>query len=633
MSTQNNEPENIPFQAEVSNVMDIVINSLYTDKEIFVRELISNSVDALEKMRHLTLTEKNIFEKELPLEISIELDDKENTLTIIDTGIGMIRDELIENLGRIAHSGSRDFFEKLAENLKKDINLIGQFGIGFYSAFMVAQKVTVLTKSYVPVSSGYEWSSDGSQGFTITKRDGLSRGTTIVLDLKDDAKDFAQESTIKRIIKKYSNFVPFPIKVKSEEVNTIQALWTRNKNEIKESEYTEFYKFVAGAYDEPMDKLHFSTDAPLALNALLFIPKDNMESMGFGKLEPSVDLHCRKVLIQKHATGLLPPWLRFLKGVIDSEDLPLNISRESMQDSALIRRINKAITNRFVKFLESKAKQDEESYLTFWRVFGTFLKEGVISDHDQRKIIAPLLRYESSKSEPGTSISLDQYVERMPEDQTSIYFINGFDRDSLLKSPYLEVFKERDIEVIYTFDPADDFVMSHLDTFKDKKLVSADTERLDLPDSKKEKDKESKEQESELSTKEAESLKDWIAKVLKDKITEVRISKRLVESPVILVNPDSQVTGAMQRMLQAMNKDYSAMNKLALEFNPNHPLLSQLNTLRTKDSLFAELSMEQLFDQAAMTAGFTVEPNPLIERMNKIIARALTSVPESDVEK
>ncbi|MFC1849187.1 molecular chaperone HtpG [candidate division CSSED10-310 bacterium] len=621
--TENNstsEKQTYQFKAEVSRVMDIVINSLYTDREIYVRELISNAVDALEKMRHLNLIKANEESKELPLEITIELDEKAKKFIIADTGVGMTNEELLSDLGKIAHSGSMDFLEKLEDHLKKDVNLIGQFGIGFYSIFMVAHRVTVQTKSYDQDARGYEWISDGASGFTIAPKDDLDHGTRIMLELKDDASEFANEFTIKRIIKQYSNFVPFPIIIKGEKINTVQALWSKNKNEISDADYTEFYKYVTGAFDEPLDRLHFSTDAPLAMNVLLFTPKENIESFGYGKVESAVDLHCRKVLIQKQAQGILPQWLRFLKGVVDSEDLPLNISRETMQDSILIRKINKAITNRFLKYLTDKAKNDEEAFNLFWNTFKTFIKEGIISDLDHRNSLSHLLRYETSKTEPEKWISLKQYIDRMAADQNEIYYINGSNRDSILKSPYIEVFTERDIEVIFTYDPADDFVMNHLDSYEGKKLISADAEKLDLPSSSQ---SEQKEEEEIRSKNINEKLQEWVKTVLKDKVAEVRISKRLVDSPAILVNPDTQVTGAMKRMMQALNKDFTAISKLTLEFNPQHALFQLLDKLRNNDPVFAEIALEQILDQAAITAGFTIEFDPMVERVNKILHRAL----------
>jgi molecular chaperone HtpG len=360
MAKEKTKAETKEFQAEVKKLLDIVIHSLYTERDIFVRELVSNAADALEKFRHQSLSEEEVFDSHVPLEISIDVDNENHTLTITDTGIGMTLEELEANLGTIAHSGSNTFLSELAEAAKKDVSLIGQFGVGFYSAFMAGKKVRVLSRSYVPDAEGYEWSSDGSGSYTLTPEEGLRRGTKIIVELKDDAHEFAEEEKIKQIIKQYSNFVPFPIKVKGETVNTVQALWTRNKNEIKEEEYTEFYKFIGNAFDDPRFRLHFTADAPLAINALLFVPKENIERLGFGRMKSGVNLYCQKVLIEQHSENILPEWLRFLKGVVDSEDLPLNISRQALQDSALVAKLKQVLTKRFLKFLGEQAKDDAE---------------------------------------------------------------------------------------------------------------------------------------------------------------------------------------------------------------------------------------------------------------------------------
>jgi TNF receptor-associated protein 1 len=352
MTKETSKTETMEFQAEVKKLLDIVIHSLYTERDIFVRELISNAADALEKCRHQSLLEEEVFDSHVPLEITIDVDDKKHTLTITDTGIGMTREELAANLGTIAHSGSKTFLTDLAEAARKDVHLIGQFGVGFYSAFMAAKRVRVLSRSYRKNEEGHEWSSDGSGSYSIAPAPGIRRGTKIIVELKDDATEYSNEETIKRIITQYSNFVSFPIKIKGDTVNTVQAIWTRSKNEIKDEEYTEFYKFVGNAFDDPHYRLHFSADAPLAINALLFVPKENFERLGFGRAKPGVNLYCQKVLIEQHSESILPEWLRFAKGVVDSEDLPLNISRQALQDSTLVAKLKKVVTKRFLKFLD-----------------------------------------------------------------------------------------------------------------------------------------------------------------------------------------------------------------------------------------------------------------------------------------
>ncbi|MEA2084792.1 MAG: molecular chaperone HtpG [Thermodesulfobacteriota bacterium] len=622
-SNTESKTESREFQAEVKNLLSIVINSLYTERDIFLRELISNGADALEKYHHQSLLEKEVFDKEAPLEINISVNDKDHTLTITDSGIGMTREELEADLGTIAHSGSNSFIRNLTEAAKKDVSLIGEFGVGFYAAFMAAKRVIVQSRSFRMNDEGHEWSSDGEGGYTISACPGLHRGTKIILELKDDAHDYANEQTIKRIIKQYSNFVPFPIKVGAEKVNTIQAIWTRNKNEIKEEEYNEFYKFIGNAVDEPGFRLHFSADAPLSINALLFIPQENFERMGFGRVQPGVNLYCQKVLIEQHSETILPEWLRFVKGVIDSEDLPLNISRQALQDNALVAKIKKVVTKRFLKFLGEQAKADPETYDDFWWNFGMYLKEGATTDFEHRDNIAKLMRFESSKSEKGKLISLSEYVDRMKEYQNEIYYINGPSREAIESGPYIETFKKHDIEIIYTTEPIDDFVFSHLGQFDGKKLVSADRADLHLPDEKEEKpDKDETSEEQPLDAKAAETLIEWIKGVLADKVKDVLESKRLVNSPAIIVNPDQFMTSSMERIMRATNQDLQNLGNKNLEINTKHTLIKNLSALKEKDELFAKEIVEQIYDNALIQAGLMVEPRTMVDRTYMILERA-----------
>ncbi len=622
MSAESTIPqaETKEFQAEVKKMLDIVIHSLYTEKEIFLRELISNSADALEKFRHQQLLEQEVFDSHVPLEITIDCDEKNHTITITDTGIGMDRGELEANLGTIAHSGSKTFFSQLSEGDQKNVHLIGQFGVGFYAAFMVADTVRVTSRSFRQDDMGHEWVSDGAGTYTITMCPGIRRGTSITLELKEDAHHFANESTLTRIIKQYSSFVPFPIKVKGEAVNTVQALWTRSKSEIKNEEYTEFYKYVANAFDEPLAHLHFTADAPLAIKALLFVPQENVESMGFGRLEPGVNLYCQRVLIEQHAKTILPEWLRFVKGVIDSEDLPLNISRQALQDSALVMKINKVVTTRFLKFLDELSRSEPEQYGKFWQAFGVFLKEGAISDFGHRAEVAKLLRFESSTTEPGAVTSLKEYVERMAVGQKEIYYINGGSREAIEAGPYVEAFKKRGIEVLYTLEAIDDFALNHVGEFDGKKLVSADRGDIDLPETAKGTEAE-QEAATALPDKEAEELVTWMQGVLGERVKEVKESKRLSGSPAMIVNPDGFLTSSMERVMRASGQNVPDFGKKVLEINTSHPLLKGLNNLRTTDELLAKSVVEQIFDNAMIQAGLMVEPRIMVERTYKILAR------------
>jgi molecular chaperone HtpG len=611
------------FQAETRKVLDIVINSLYTERDIFVRELVSNAADALEKFRHLSLTEQPEFDAHMPLEINIDCDDKKHTLTITDTGIGMTAEELETNLGTIAHSGSGNFLEELAEAAKKDVNLIGQFGVGFYSAFMAAKKVTVQTRSW-DGSEGHQWESDGGGTYTISPCEGLHRGTKIILELKDDAHEYGQKFTIERIIKQYSTFIPFPVKVEGKKINTVEAIWTRSKSEITDEEYTEFYKFIGNAVDEPMYRLHFSADAPLAINALLFVPRENLETMGMGRLQPGVNLYCQKVLIDQHSENILPEWLRFIKGVVDSEDLPLNISRQSLQDNALVMKLRRVITKRFLKFLADEAGKDQEKYLKFWKTFGIFLKEGVTSDFEFQADIAKLLRFESSASDPGVMIPLAEYVERMKEGQEEIYYINGPSRVAIENGPYVEMFKKRGIEILYTLEPIDDFVLSHLGEFDGKKLVSADKADLRLPETTAE-DKETEDESTEKLPEEVQnSLCKWMKEVLADRVKDVKPSTRLVDSPAMIVNVDGFMTSSMERIMMAQGAPEEQLalgGKKDMEINPASPLIKKLADLRAKDPDFAKDVVEQIFDNAMIQAGLLVDPQQMVSRTYRILER------------
>jgi molecular chaperone HtpG len=611
------------FQAETKKLLDIVINSLYTERDIFIRELISNCSDALEKMRHESLTKDEVFDDNVPLEVSIDLDEEKHTLTITDTGIGMTRAELETNLGTIAHSGSGAFVEELAEAARKDVSLIGQFGVGFYAAFMAGSKVTVQSRSW-DGSEGSKWVSEGAGNFSISEVTGLHRGTKVIIELKDDAHDYDKKWKVESIIKQYSTFVPFPIKLEGETVNTVQAIWTRSKNEISDEEYTDFYKFVGNASDEPLFRLHFSVDAPLAINAVLFTPKENFESMGFGRVDPGVNLYCQRILIDQHSENILPEWLRYLKGVVDSEDLPLNISRQALQDNALVMKLRKVITKRYLKSLAEESKRDAASYLEFWKTFGIYIKEGVTSDYEFQKELAQLVRFESSSSEDGTPISLTEYVERMDDSQEEIYYINGPNRAAIEAGPYVEMFKKKDIEIIYTMEPIDDFVLNHLGEFDGKKLVSADRADLDL--SKKGDEESDDDAADKMSEADSSDLVAWLKKSLDDKVADVIQSKRLVDSPAMIVNPDGHMTASMERIMAASRMEKGLTpeaSKKNLEINLASPLIKQLAALVKTDEGFAADVAAQIYDNAMIQAGLVVDPMVMVERNYKILGKAV----------
>lgn len=609
-------PQSFEFQAEIKQLLDIVIHSLYTEKEIFIRELVSNASDASEKLRHLQLTEKNIHDADRPLEITVTTDEKAKTLTIEDAGIGMTRDELAKNLGTIAHSGSKAFLKALGEGGQKNANLIGQFGVGFYAAFMAAKSVEVFSKSWQIDAPAYVWRSEGTGSYTLEAApEHTTRGTKIVLQLKDDAEDFAKKHRVEDILKKYSAFISFPIKLDGDHVNTVTALWLRSKNEITDEEYTAFYKFQAHAYDEPRLRLHFTADAPLQIASLLFVPKDNPEKFGMQRAEPAVALYCRKVLIDSRPKDLLPEWLRFLKGVVDSEDLPLNISRETMQDKALLEKIGKTVTSRFLKFLADEAKSRPEAFDEFYSEFGVYLKEGAALDWTHKDGLVKLLRYESTFTETGKTTSLADYVTRLKEGQSEIYYLVGPSRSAIESGPYLEGMKARGLEVLFCVEAVDEYVMNNVREFDGKKLVAADSPDAKLPDAPK-----PPAADGDLSEDQVKSLAEWLKTTLGDRVTEVKASDRLVDSPALAINADRFMTPQMRRMMKAMKKDEpEAPVKVSLELNPRHAVIKRLAATREANPERATLVAEQILDNALIAAGLFEDPSKMVARLYKLL--------------
>ncbi|MGC4014216.1 MAG: molecular chaperone HtpG [Luteolibacter sp.] len=603
------------FQAEIKQLLDLVVHSLYTDREIFLRELISNASDSMEKLRHLQGIEKDIQDAALPLEITITADAEGKMLTIEDRGIGMTREELVENLGTIAHSGTKAFLQAMKESGGSPGNMIGQFGVGFYSAFMVADEVKVYTRSWRKDGEGLVWTSDGTSGYTIEDAPEQSRGVKIVLHLKEDQTEYAETGRIKHLIETYSNFVGFPILLGEERVNHVEALWLKNKADISEEEYKAFYQFTAKAFDEPSYRLHFSADAPIAINALLFVPSENPERWGMSKMEPAVALYCRKVLIDSVPKGLLPEWMRFVKGVIDSADIPLNISRETMQDSALVKKIGSVISKRVIKMFEKEAAADPEKFNTFYRKFERFLKEGVATDHANKEALAKLLRFESSMTDAGKLSSFTDYLTRAKEGQEKIYYLVGPNREQLESSPYLEAFKARGLEVVYFTDAVDEYVLEALGEVEGKQLVSIASAGVELEDAATDGDS--------LSHAETESLCAFLTEEFGDRVTSVAAGKRLVDSPIIALVPQDGMTPQMRRMMKAMDENFQDEVKVEIEINPRHPLVKKLAAAREGNPDVAKLVALQLLDNALISAGLLEDARDTISRMNALMEKAM----------
>jgi len=603
------------FQAEIQQLLDLVVHSLYTDKEIFLRELISNASDAMERLRHIEAIEKTIHQPTMPLEIHITTDEETKTLTIADHGVGMSHDELVKNLGTIAHSGTKAFLKSIKEGGSTPANMIGQFGVGFYSSFMVADKVNVHSRGWHADSAELVWTSDGQSGYEIADSPGLDRGTKIVMHLKEDCGEYATEYRIKHLVERYSNFVGFPILLNGKRINEVEALWLKNKADITDDQYKAFYQFACKAFDDPSYRLHFSADAPLAINALVFAPSENPERMGFTKAECGVALYSSKVLIDASPKDLLPDWMRFMKGVVDSADLPLNISRETMQDSALVRKLGSVISKRVIRMFEKEAEADPEKYRSFYRKFERYFKEGVATDYANREALAKLLRFESSLTDTGSACGFTDYVSRMKDGQESIYYLVGPARDRIENSPYLEAFKARGLEVIYFTDAVDEYVVESLGTFDGKKLVSVRHGGVELEDQPAEGET--------LSAEQTTSLCDFLTNQLGERVVSVASGKRLVENPVIALVPPDGMSPQMRQMMKAMDENFKDEVKVELEINPRHPLIRKLAATMDTDPALAGLVANQLFDNALSAAGLLEDTRDTISRMNTLMEKAL----------
>jgi TNF receptor-associated protein 1 len=603
------------FQAEIQQLLDLVVHSLYTDKEIFLRELISNASDSMEKLRHIESTEKDIHSAGLPLEIHITTDAEAKTVTISDHGIGMTREELVKNLGTIAHSGTKTFLKSMKDSGSKPGNMIGQFGVGFYSAFMVADHVKVHTRSWRNDGEALVWTSDGKTGYEIEDSPGQERGVKVVMHLKEDLAEYADETRLKHLIETYSNFVGFPILLNGKRINEVEALWLKNKSEISEDEYKAFYQFACKAWDEPAYRLHFSADAPIAINALVFAPGENPERMGFGKVDGGVALYSKKVLIDADPKGLLPDWMRFVKGVVDSADLPLNISRETMQDSALVKKLGSVISKRVIKMFEKEADADPEKYRGFYKKFDRFFKEGIATDPANKDALAKLLRFETSLTDAGAVCGFTDYVSRVKDGQESIYYLVGGSREQVESSPYIEAFKARGLEVVYFTDAVAEYVVESLGQFDGKKLVSIRHGGVDLADHAPEGDA--------LSEEQTTALCEFLKVELGDRVTAVAIGKRLVDSPVIALVPTDGMSPQMRQMMKAMDENFKDIIRVELEINPRHPLVKKLAEAKDSSPELAKLVALQLLDNALISAGLLEDARDTVTRMNTLMEKAM----------
>jgi molecular chaperone HtpG len=611
------EKQEYSFQAEIKQLLHLLSHSLYQSREIAIRELVSNASDALDKMRYIALTDEAHRETG-PLEITIEVNKEGQQVVIRDNGIGMTHEELVANLGTIARSGSLEFLKNVTAAGKADVSLIGQFGVGFYSAFMIADRVRVRTRRYKE-SDGWEWESDGTGTFRVAPAEGLGRGTEVILHLKDDAKEFADDWRIKSVLKRYSSFVPHPIRMGGEVINSQKPIWVEPRSQVTEEQYREFYRHLTHhAEESPLWHLHLSADSPIQFRAILYCPPTNPERLGFGRVEHGLNLCAKRILVQSDCRDLVPEYLRFLYGLVDSEDLPLNVSRETLQDNTIIRRIRNTLVKGVFDRLQQLADERPDDYLTFYQQFGPNLKEGIATQAPERERIARLLRFASTHDETGGALtSLDAYVKRAHPDQTRIYYLGGPDPASIRKSPNLEVFRRRGIEVLLLPDPIDDFVMSALHTFDGKTITSIDSAELDLPGDEPEEKKE------EATSGGFARVLELFRKALGDRVTEVRESKRLTDSPCCLVNPEGGLSTQMQRVLRAANRDFLS-TKPILEVNPSAALIRRLASLSANHDHdgFIEKCGLQLFANATLLEGVVTEPEEMVTRIQAFIEEA-----------
>lgn len=609
--------EEFEFKAEMKQLLHLIIHSLYTHPEIFLRELISNSSDALNKVRFRMLTDKNILQAQEELKINIEVDSKKKTFSIEDNGIGMTRDELISEIGTVAHSGTLEFLKAIQKEQKKvDAHLIGQFGVGFYSVFMVTDEVTIETRHAEPGSKAYRWTSKGEGKFIVEEIEREKRGTKISFTLKKDAEEFAEEYQVKDIIKRYSNFVDFPIYLGKEQINRVTALWQKPKNEIKDDELIEFYKFISNDYQPPLGHMHLSIEGAVNFKALIFIPETAPPTFFKEDLEKTLQLYSNKIFIQDNAKELLPEYLRFLKGVVDTEDVPLNVSREWVQSSPVISKIKNTLVTKILNFLDDWSKNEPEKYKKFIKNFGPLFKTGVNSDFTNRDKIIDLLRFESTMTDDDNLTSLKNYVSRMREDQKEIYFLSGENKDVIKRNPNLEYFRKNDIEVLLLTDPIDIFVVPSIGEYDKKPLKSIEKSDLDLKS-------DAAAEEEALPENLKKSLITVFKETLADKVADVIESKRLVDSPATLVSGKEALDSSVERMMRYMDKDFTGSKKI-LEINTHHPLIKNLSRLNMGDSKDPMLRtcILQLYEGAVLLNDNLESPTEFIRRMNEIMLEA-----------
>ncbi len=610
------------FQAEIQQLLHILVHSLYTDREIFLRELVSNASDALHRVQFEMLTNQNVQDPDLELKIQIKADEEAGTLTISDTGIGMTQADMIENLGVIARSGAKAFIEAMRSAKENNgvsaQDVIGQFGVGFYSVFMVADKVRVVSRSYQPDAEAVAWESTGGDAYTIEPAQRETRGTDVIIHLKEDDRQFLQNWEIKQIIRRHSDYVAFPIYVgdDTEATNKRTAIWRQSPSEISDEQYNDFYKMLTMDFSEPLHRVHIRADVPLQFYALLYIPSSSEPNMFSVRKEPGLKLYARKVLIQEYSKDLLPEYLQFVHGVVDSEDLPLNVSRESVQANRVMINLKKTITNRVLSELRRMAQKKREDYLKIFDEFSRYIKQGLVVAPEDAEDVQQLLFFNSTHTDsPDDYVSLDEYVGRMVANQKDIYYIMGDDFHSARRSPHLDAFRQRGVEVLYFTDPVDAAMLMGLSEYKDHALRSVDEADIDLSDIGEAPSTEDEPQPEPLQTDAFETLQKRFSDVLGTRVRAVRASKTLTGSPARLVSDEGGTARNMFRINRLLDREYELPVKI-LELNPRHTLLHNLNGMLAAGNMrMVDAIIEQVFETALLQDGIHPDPAAMADRL------------------
>ena len=620
--------EQFTFKAEIQQVLNILVHSLYTDREIFLRELISNASDALNRAQFEMLTNSQILNPDAELYIEVKPDPEAKTLTISDSGIGMTRDDLVNNLGTIAHSGAKAFVEAMRERQAEGAplqDLIGQFGVGFYSVFMVAERVRVVSRSHLPDEQAWAWESDGGDNFTIEPAERETRGTDVILHLKEDAAEFLQTWKLKEVIRRHSDYIAFPIYVGEDDEPTNQqtAIWRRDPKEVTDDQYNDFYKSLTFDFDPPLHRIHMRADVPLQFYALLYIPASAERTILSARKEPGLKLYARKVLIQEYTTDLLPEYLQFVQGVVDSEDLPLNVSRESVQANRVMANLKKTLSGKVLSELKRLAVKDFPTYQRIYREFGRLIKQGIVISPAERDDLLPLLYYPSTRSASADEwTNLDGYVERMVANQQDIYYVLGEDFGSAARSPHLDSFRQRGIEVLYFIDPIDPYVLMGLAEYKGHRLRSVDEADIDLSNIGELKEQDEAQRET-IAEDAFAALRDRFAAVLGERVKGVRESKTLVGSPARLVSEETNPMRNMFRLNRLLDREYELPVK-TLELNPRHPLLHNLSEMLSEqaDNPLIDAVIEQVFETALLQDGIHPDPAAMADRLVMLMQAA-----------